>query len=58
MPATSSWAPGRRERPRGQAQDHRREFVEVFKAEAAKLKAGTSGHKGATWLAQGTIYPT
>jgi GMP synthase (glutamine-hydrolysing) len=23
MPATSSWAPGRRERPRGQAQDHR-----------------------------------
>ena len=34
-----------------------REFVEVFKAEAAKLKAGTGGHKGATWLAQGTIYP-
>ncbi|KTT23109.1 glutamine-hydrolyzing GMP synthase [Pseudacidovorax intermedius] len=34
-----------------------REFVEVFKAEAAKLKAGTGGHKGATFLAQGTIYP-
>jgi GMP synthase (glutamine-hydrolysing) len=40
-----------------------REFVEVFKNEAAKLKAGTGGqlstkkHKGATFLAQGTIYP-
>ncbi len=34
-----------------------REFVEVFKAEAAKLKAGGQGHKGATFLAQGTIYP-
>src|SRR5690554_4388901 len=34
-----------------------REFVEVFKAEAAKLKAGGNGHKGATFLAQGTIYP-
>jgi len=34
-----------------------REFVEVFKAEAAKLKAGDGGHKGATFLAQGTIYP-
>ncbi len=34
-----------------------REFVEVFKAEAARLKAGTDGHKGAKWLAQGTIYP-
>jgi GMP synthase (glutamine-hydrolysing) len=40
-----------------------REFVEVFKAEAAKLKAGTGGHPtskkhmGAKWLAQGTIYP-
>jgi GMP synthase (glutamine-hydrolysing) len=34
-----------------------REFVEVFKAEAARLKAGTGGHKGATFLAQGTIYP-
>ena len=34
-----------------------REFVEVFKAEAAKLKMGTGGHKGAKWLAQGTIYP-
>ncbi|THU05142.1 glutamine-hydrolyzing GMP synthase [Lampropedia puyangensis] len=33
------------------------EFVEVFKAEAAKLKAGGAGHKGATFLAQGTIYP-
>ncbi len=32
-------------------------FVDVFKAEAAKLKAGGSGHKGATFLAQGTIYP-
>ncbi|MGE0811961.1 MAG: glutamine-hydrolyzing GMP synthase [Vicinamibacterales bacterium] len=34
-----------------------REFVEVFTAEAAKLKAGGAGHKGATFLAQGTIYP-
>ena len=34
-----------------------REFVQVFKAEAARLKAGTGGHKGATFLAQGTIYP-
>jgi GMP synthase (glutamine-hydrolysing) len=33
------------------------EFVEVFKAEAAKLKAGDGGHQGATFLAQGTIYP-
>ena len=41
-------------------------FVEVFKSEAAKLKAGDGGHKGrdlsravkgATFLAQGTIYP-
>ncbi len=32
-----------------------REFVEVFKAEAAKLQG--SGNKGAKWLAQGTIYP-
>jgi len=32
-------------------------FVDVFKAEAAKLKAGGQGHKGATFLAQGTIYP-
>ncbi|WP_295849504.1 glutamine-hydrolyzing GMP synthase [uncultured Xylophilus sp.] len=35
-----------------------REFVEVFKAEAARLKAGADGAlKGATFLAQGTIYP-
>jgi len=34
-----------------------REFVEVFKDEAARLKAGGAGHKGAQWLAQGTIYP-
>ena len=33
------------------------EFVTVFKQEAAKLKAGTGGHEGATFLAQGTIYP-
>jgi GMP synthase (glutamine-hydrolysing) len=33
------------------------EFVTVFKQEAAKLKAGSGGHKGATFLAQGTIYP-
>ena len=33
------------------------EFIEVFKAEAAKLKKGDAGHKGATFLAQGTIYP-
>jgi len=32
-------------------------FVDVFKAEAAKLKAANAGHKGATFLAQGTIYP-
>jgi GMP synthase (glutamine-hydrolysing) len=32
-------------------------FVDVFKSEAAKLKAGSGGHKGATFLAQGTIYP-
>jgi GMP synthase (glutamine-hydrolysing) len=32
-------------------------FVEVFKTEAAKLKAGDGGHRGATFLAQGTIYP-
>ena len=43
-----------------------REFVQVFKAEAAKLKAAGQGSvgpdgrpavKGATFLAQGTIYP-
>ena len=41
-----------------------REFVEVFKAAAAKLKGdgargepGSRTVKGATWLAQGTIYP-
>lgn len=34
-----------------------REFVEVFKAEAEKLKAGDSHHQGASFLAQGTIYP-
>jgi GMP synthase (glutamine-hydrolysing) len=32
-------------------------FVDVFKAEAGKLKASGAGHKGATFLAQGTIYP-
>ncbi|MBT9504797.1 MAG: glutamine-hydrolyzing GMP synthase [Burkholderiaceae bacterium] len=32
-----------------------REFVEVFKAEAGKLKG--AGARGAKWLAQGTIYP-
>ncbi len=32
-----------------------REFVEVFQAEAAKLKG--QGNQGAKWLAQGTIYP-
>ena len=32
-------------------------FVDVFKAEAGRLKAGDTGHKGATFLAQGTIYP-
>ena len=32
-----------------------REFVEVFKAEAAKLKSDESRH--VAWLAQGTIYP-
>ncbi|MGL4668656.1 MAG: glutamine-hydrolyzing GMP synthase, partial [Saezia sp.] len=33
------------------------EFINVFKAEAQKLKASTPGSKGATFLAQGTIYP-
>ena len=32
-----------------------REFVEVFKAEAAKLRSDQSRH--VAWLAQGTIYP-
>lgn len=32
-------------------------FVDVFKAEAAKLQANQPGHQGATYLAQGTIYP-
>lgn len=36
-----------------------REFVEVFQAEAAKLKQARAGTDagGARWLAQGTIYP-
>jgi len=34
-----------------------REFVEVFKAEAARLTATGESKKGAKWLAQGTIYP-
>lgn len=34
-----------------------REFVEVFKAQAARLIAGPHAHQGAKWLAQGTIYP-
>ena len=35
-----------------------REFVEVFKSEAAKLKQGGGvAVQGAKWLAQGTIYP-
>ena len=34
-----------------------REFVEVFKSEAARLKASDTLSKGAKWLAQGTIYP-
>ena len=32
-------------------------FVDVFKAEASKLKAAHADSKGATFLAQGTIYP-
>ncbi len=32
-------------------------FVDVFKAEAAKLQAANSASTGAKWLAQGTIYP-
>jgi GMP synthase (glutamine-hydrolysing) len=32
-------------------------FVDVFKAQAEKLKQSGAGHKGATFLAQGTIYP-
>ena len=31
--------------------------MDVFKAEAEKLKAANAGSKGATFLAQGTIYP-
>jgi GMP synthase (glutamine-hydrolysing) len=34
-----------------------REFVEVFKAQAAKLTASGVSKNGAKWLAQGTIYP-
>ena len=34
-----------------------REFVEVFKAAALKLTAHDATKKGATFLAQGTIYP-
>ena len=34
-----------------------REFVEVFKAQAALLIASGASKKGAKWLAQGTIYP-
>ncbi len=34
-----------------------REFVEVFKAQAALLTASGASKKGAKWLAQGTIYP-
>jgi GMP synthase (glutamine-hydrolysing) len=34
-----------------------REFVEVFKAEAAKLISSGVSKNGAKWLAQGTIYP-
>ena len=34
-----------------------REFVEVFKAEAARLTASGAIKKVAKWLAQGTIYP-
>jgi GMP synthase (glutamine-hydrolysing) len=34
-----------------------REFVEVFKAEAAQLIASGASTQGAKWLAQGTIYP-
>ncbi|MDR3451341.1 MAG: glutamine-hydrolyzing GMP synthase [Rhodoferax sp.] len=34
-----------------------REFVEVFKAQAQKLRAGDATKNGATFLAQGTIYP-
>ncbi|MBK6867370.1 MAG: glutamine-hydrolyzing GMP synthase [Burkholderiales bacterium] len=32
-------------------------FVDVFKAEAAKLTASGASKNGAKWLAQGTIYP-
>jgi GMP synthase (glutamine-hydrolysing) len=34
-----------------------REFVEIFKAEADKCKAQHENSNGATFLAQGTIYP-
>ncbi len=34
-----------------------REFVEVFQAEANRLKAADAGRAGVQWLAQGTIYP-
>ena len=32
-------------------------FVDVFKEQSAILKAGDGGHQGASFLAQGTIYP-
>ena len=32
-------------------------FVDVFREQAAKLKAAGGGYKGASFLAQGTIYP-
>ncbi len=34
-----------------------REFVEVFKAQAQLIRAQAATNKGATFLAQGTIYP-
>jgi GMP synthase (glutamine-hydrolysing) len=41
---------GRRQRPRDQAQDHRRLFIDVFENYAEKIG-------GADFLAQGTLYP-
>jgi GMP synthase (glutamine-hydrolysing) len=57
MPATSSWAPGRRQRPGSQAQDHRPRVCRGVQGRGRQAQAGGQGHKGATFLAQGTIYP-
>jgi len=39
-------------------QDHRQDFIDVFKREAATIKGGGGSGGGAKFLAQGTLYPT